>query len=163
MESWSIEVDKEYLKFSVAHFLIFPDGSAERLHGHNYRVYVEIEARLSAFGLVVDFLHIKPIIRALCDALDEHWILPGLHPELAIESLPNDHIEVRYRERTYRAPAEDVIVLEINNTSAENFAAYLGRALMEQLREQFSELECSYLRLAVEETSGQRGVYHYRV
>ena len=39
-----IEVDKEYLKFSAAHFLIFPDGSAERLHGHNYRVYVEVEA-----------------------------------------------------------------------------------------------------------------------
>ena len=47
MERWSIEVDKEYLKFSAAHFLIFPDGSAERLHGHNYRVYVSVEARLS--------------------------------------------------------------------------------------------------------------------
>lgn len=162
MENWSIEVDKEYLKFSVAHFLIFPDGSAERLHGHNYRVFVELEARLSPFGLVVDFLHIKPIVRALCDSLDEHWILPGLHPELTVEPLPDAHVEVRYRERTYRAPAEDVIVLEINNTSAENLAAYLGRSLLAQLREQFEELECSYLRLAVEETSGQRGVYHFR-
>ena len=162
MENWSIEVDKEYLKFSVAHFLIFPDGSAERLHGHNYRVSLELEARLSPFGLVVDFLHIKPIVRALCDSLDEHWILPGLHPELTVEKLPNEHVEVRYRERTYRAPAEDVIVLEINNTSAENLAAYLGRSLLEQLRQQFNELECSYLRLAVEETSGQRGVYHFR-
>ena len=34
MESWSIELEKEYFKFSAAHFLIFPDGSAERLHGH---------------------------------------------------------------------------------------------------------------------------------
>ena len=47
MERWSIEVEKEYLRFSAAHFLIFPDGSAERLHGHNYRVYVALEARLS--------------------------------------------------------------------------------------------------------------------
>ncbi len=162
MESWSIEVDKEYLKFSVAHFLIFPDGSAERLHGHNYRVYVELEARLSPFGLVVDFLHIKPIIRELCDALDEHWILPGKHPELTIEELPDEHLEVRYRERVYRAPRADVIVLEINNTSAENLAAYLGRALFEKLKVQFPELACSYLRLAVEETSGQRGVFHLR-
>ncbi len=26
MESWSIKVHKDYLKFSAAHFLIFPDG-----------------------------------------------------------------------------------------------------------------------------------------
>jgi hypothetical protein len=38
-ESWSIQIDKDYLKFSAAHFLIFPDGTAERLHGHNYKVY----------------------------------------------------------------------------------------------------------------------------
>ena len=31
MESWSIKVHKDYLKFSAAHFLIFPDGTAERL------------------------------------------------------------------------------------------------------------------------------------
>jgi len=42
MERWSIEVEKEYLKFSAAHFLIFPDGSAERLHGDNYRVFVAL-------------------------------------------------------------------------------------------------------------------------
>ena len=45
-ERWSIAIDKDYLKFSAAHFLIFPDGSAERLHGHNYKVYVTIETEL---------------------------------------------------------------------------------------------------------------------
>jgi hypothetical protein len=48
MEHWSIELEKESFKFSAAHFLIFPDGSAERLHGHNYRVFVEIDAALDA-------------------------------------------------------------------------------------------------------------------
>src|SRR5678809_1048521 len=55
MERWSIELAKEYFKFSAAHFLIFPDGSSERLHGHNYRVRVEIEASLTRHGLVLDF------------------------------------------------------------------------------------------------------------
>jgi len=31
-DRWSIELEKESFKFSAAHFLIFPDGSAERLH-----------------------------------------------------------------------------------------------------------------------------------
>ena len=43
MERWSIAIDKEYLKFSCAHFLIFADGSKERLHGHNYHVASEID------------------------------------------------------------------------------------------------------------------------
>ena len=159
MERWSIEVDKEYLKFSAAHFLIFPDGSAERLHGHNYRVYVEVEARLSRFGLVIDFIHIKPVIRELVDALDERWILPGEHPELHVEDLPDDHVRVRYRERTYMAPRVDVMVLPVNNTSAENLAAFLGRELLARLRAKFEDLEVARLRLSVEETPGQRGVY----
>lgn len=162
MESWSIEVDKQYLSFSVAHFLIFPDGSAERLHGHNYRVFVEMEARLSACGLVMDFQHIKPIVRELCDGLDEHWIVPGEHPDLKLAELPEDHLEVRYRERTYRAPREDVLVLPINNTSAENLSSYLGRELMVRLRERHDDLVVSRLRVSVEETPGQRGVYVYR-
>src|SRR3954471_3602521 len=82
MERWSILIEKEYLKFSCAHFLIFPDGSKERLHGHNYQVVAEIDGLLSEFGLVIDFKQVKPIIREICDALDEHWILPGEHREL---------------------------------------------------------------------------------
>jgi len=161
MERWSIEVEKEYLKFSAAHFLIFPDGSAERLHGHNYRVYVALEARLSRFGLVLDFQHIKPLVRELVGELDERWILPGEHPELRIERRADGVVEVRYRERYYAAPAEDVLSLPLNNTSAENLSALLARRLLERLRARYPEVVVSALRLAVEETAGQRGVYHY--
>jgi 6-pyruvoyltetrahydropterin/6-carboxytetrahydropterin synthase len=164
MESWSIEVDKEYLKFSVAHFLIFPDGTAERLHGHNYRVACQLEARLTRFGLVIDFQHIKPVIRDLCDELDEHWIVPGEHEELTWKELGDEAgggMEIRYRDRLYRAPCEDVMVLPINNTSAENFSAYLGRELIRRLGERFDDLEVERLRVTVEETPGQRGVYLY--
>ena len=161
MERWSIQVDKEYLKFSAAHFLIFPDGSAERLHGHNYRVYVEVEARLSRFGLVIDFQHIKPLVKALLDELDEHWIVPGEHPELACTRRDDGVCEVRYRERYYAAPSEDVLVLPINNTSAENLSAWLGRTLLARMEERFEDVEVRSLSLAVEETPGQRGVYRF--
>lgn len=161
MERWSIEVDKEYLKFSAAHFLIFPDGSAERLHGHNYRVYVALEARLSPHGLVLDFQHIKPIVREMVGELDERWILPAEHPELRIEHLADGTLEIRYRERRYVAPAEDVLPLPINNTSAENLATLLGRRLLERLRARHPELVVRELRMAVEETAGQRGVYRF--
>ncbi len=161
MERWSIEVEKEYLKFSAAHFLIFPDGSAERLHGHNYRVYAALEARLSPFGLVLDFQHIKPLIRELVNELDEHWLLPAEHPELRATRRPDGVVEVRYRERYYAAPSEDVLLLPLNNTSAENLSTLLGRRLLERLRVSHPDVQVRSLRLGVEETAGQRGVYHY--
>ena len=162
MERWSIEIEKEYFKFSAAHFLIFPDGSAERLHGHNYRVFVEIEAALTRFGLVMDFVQVKPVVRELVDELDEHWLVPGEHPEVQLERREDGVLELRYRERYYAAPVEDVVVLPINNTSAENFASWLGRELMRRLSERFQDVVVQNLRLAVEETSGQRGVYYYK-
>ena len=161
MERWSIEVEKEYLKFSAAHFLIFPDGSAERLHGHNYRVFAALEARLSRYGLVLDFQHIKPLVRELAAELDERWLLPAEHQELRTERRADGVVEVRYRERYYAAPSEDVLLLPINNTSAENLSTLLGRRLLARLHERYPDVIVRALSLAVEETAGQRGVYRY--
>ena len=162
MERWSITVQKEYFNFAAAHFLIFPDGSKERLHGHNYRVYVEVEGELSRHGLVIDFKLIKPVVRELLDGLDEHWIVPGQHSEIQIHEREDDVTEVRYRESFYAAPTEDILVLPINNTSSENFSGWIGRELRDRLEQRFDDVVVRHLRVAVEETPGQCGVYHYR-
>jgi 6-pyruvoyltetrahydropterin/6-carboxytetrahydropterin synthase len=161
MERWSIDLEKEYFKFSAAHFLIFPDGSAERLHGHNYRVRARLGAELTPFGLVLDFKVVKPVVREICDRLDEHWIVPGEHPELRVRQVLDDSMEVRYRDRIYRAPRGDVLVLPINNTSSENLAAWFGRELLTELGRRFPDVCVTELCVAVEETAGQRGVWIY--
>lgn len=158
-ESWSILMHKEYFKFSCAHFLIFPDGSKERLHGHNYQVTCEIDGQLSDKGLVIDFKLVKPIIRELCDDLDEHWIIPGEHAELTYTHRDDKHTEVHYRDCHYLAPTEEVIVLPINNSSAENFASWFGRELYGRLTDRFGKVSVAKLRIAISETSGQHGVY----
>ena len=163
METWCIDIRKEYFKISSAHFLIFPDGTSERLHGHNYRVFVQIRGSLSPHGLVLDFRAVKPVVRGLCDELDEHWLVPGEHPTLTHTVRPDGVCEVRYGELYYAAPAEDVIVLPINNTSSENLAAWFGRELRERLAARFRDVEVLSLRVGVEETSGQSGVYEFSV
>lgn len=159
MESWSILLEKEYFKFSCAHFLIFPDGSKERLHGHNYHVAAEIGGDLSDRGLVIDFLDAKPVVRELCDFLDEHWLLPGQHPELKIEHLKDGHTSVVYREERYLVPTPEVRVLPINNTSVENLATWFGRELQRLLTERFGRSQVRRLRVAISETPGQRGIF----
>ena len=161
MERWSIELEKEYFKFSAAHFLIFPDGSAERLHGHNYRVFVAVEAALSRHGLVMDFKRVKPVIRALLDELDEHWLVPGERPDLKVTRRGDGTTEVRFAERYYAAPDEDVLVLPVNNVSAENLATWIGQQLRARLAKTFGDVQVLHLSCGVEETAGQRGVYEY--
>lgn len=161
MESWAIDIHKEYFKFSCAHFLIFPDGSKERLHGHNYHVRVVLSGQLSDRGIVMDFNHAKPIVRELCDTLDEHWLLPGEHPELKITPRDDGHTEVVYREDHYLAPSDELIVLPINNASAENFATWLGRQLRSRLIDRHGGTHIDALEVSVSETPGQCGVYRY--
>ncbi|MCA8974107.1 MAG: 6-carboxytetrahydropterin synthase [Planctomycetes bacterium] len=158
-ESWSIQVEKDYIKFSAAHFLIFPDGTAERLHGHNYKVFVELHTALDRHGLVVNFKEIKPLLRKLCDDLDEHLLIPGEHPVLTAEHVDGGSIEIRYRQRRYLIPADEVIVLPISNTSAENLAAWFGRELRQRMRGTWPTLHVERLSVGIEETPGQRGVW----
>lgn len=160
MERWAIFIEKEYLKFSAAHFLIFPDGTAERLHGHNYQVTCHVGGALSEHGLVLDFKRVKPVIRELCDELDEHWLIPGEHRELRVVE-DGDHYRVQYRERDYRAPKEDIIILPINNTSAENLSWWVGTQLRDRLLERFPKFPIEEIRVSVEETSGQRGIWTF--
>jgi 6-pyruvoyltetrahydropterin/6-carboxytetrahydropterin synthase len=162
MKTWAIDLAKQAFKFSAAHFLIFPDGSAERLHGHNYRVYVHLESGLSPHGLVIDFKMIKPLIRELVDELDEYWILPGLHPVLRVQDLGDGSSEITYQERRYVAPTDELIVLPVNNTSVENLASYLVDQLVHRFGQRFPEVDLIELTVAVEETLGQRGICTYK-
>ena len=158
VESWSISIAKDYLKFSAAHFLIFPDGTAERLHGHNYKVFVDVHTDLNEHGLVVNFKEIKPLVREVCDELDEHLLIPGEHPVLTAARV-GAQMEIRYRERRYLIPAEEVIVLPIGNTSAENLAAWFGRTLRERMAVKWTTLRVRQLSIGIEETPGQRGTW----
>ena len=93
--------------------------------------------------------------------LDEHWLVPGEHPELVVKARDDGHSEIGYRDCRYLAPSEEVIVLPINNTSAENLSTWVGRELLARLARRFDDLVVERLRVAVEETAGQRGVYTY--
>ena len=58
---------------------------------------------------------------------DERFLIPGEHPVLTHAVREDGVMEVRYRDSYYAAPAGDCIVLPINNTSAENLSAWIGR------------------------------------
>jgi len=92
-----------FTDFAAAHSLRGYPGDCSRVHGHNWRVEIEVEAiELNGLGMAVDFKTVKQAARTLAAELD--------HRNLN-EIKPFDEI----------------------NPTAENLAAYFHRGLSAML------------------------------
>ena len=57
--------------FAAAHFLRDYHGKCEHLHGHNYKVYAQVQgASLDEGGMLLDFGELKKALREVCSRLD---------------------------------------------------------------------------------------------
>lgn len=158
-ESYAIRVYKQYFNFGSAHFLIFGDGSREELHGHNYKVEVEVEGDTIAGDVVLDFILFKPLVKSLCDALDHRTLLPRHNPRLQVTE-QEDRVEARFHDGSYFCfPRRDVLVLDLPNTSTEMLATYLARRIVAALPASIPDARVRRLSVSVEESPGQAGVY----
>ena len=59
----TIEICKDYLKFSAAHFTIFSVDRRERLHGHNFTVNIAVTVPVGASGMSFSYKEIKKRIK----------------------------------------------------------------------------------------------------
>ena len=100
-----VELKKQRFKFSSTHFTIFSEDRAEKLHGHNYQVAVNIKFNdvNEDTGISVEFSEIKDEIQKLCDALDEKILIPSDSPYLNIGEV-DQNVEVKYAEKFYSFP-----------------------------------------------------------
>ncbi|MFN2309521.1 MAG: 6-carboxytetrahydropterin synthase QueD [Gammaproteobacteria bacterium] len=89
---------KVLTEFASAHTLRGYPGACARLHGHNWKVEVEVVARaLDAIGMGVDFKVIKTAARAIGDRLD-HRYLNDLEPFTEINPTAENIAAYFYRE-----------------------------------------------------------------
>jgi 6-pyruvoyltetrahydropterin/6-carboxytetrahydropterin synthase len=155
MPRYRMVLAKEDFKFSSAHFTLFANGRAELLHGHNYRVRVELSGDgLDGEGLLVDIESFKRALRGLCARLDSKTLLPAESPRLSW-SREGNSIEVRFGTRSYRFPEEDTLLLPLVNTSIE----LLARMFWLDLAPALAGSRVSSFAVAVEETAGQQCWY----
>ncbi len=155
MSRYSIALGKEDFKFSCAHFTLFGPDVAERLHGHNYQVRVEVGGdTLDALGVLVDFARVKEVIRRLCAELDSLTLIPAQSKLLRVNEGVDD-VEVLYHDRRYVFPRKDVVILPLVNTTVELFAEMFWRRLAREL----STTLVNTLSVEVGETAGQSCIY----
>ncbi len=156
--AFSIRVYKQYFNFASSHFMLFKDGSREPLHGHNYRVQVKGNAPELDDDMVFDFLNIKPIVRKICDSLDHKLLIPKLNNSILIEDKLNNFVITTKDESVFSIPKSDVLMLPIENTSAERIAVYIAHEIKNEVWAQYN-FEFNELEIEVEETPGQAAVF----
>ena len=71
-ERFRVRVTKDHLVFSAGHFITIetPGGQiCERLHGHNWRVAVEVAGPLDRNHYVFDFIALRDNLQKIVDGL----------------------------------------------------------------------------------------------
>jgi 6-pyruvoyltetrahydropterin/6-carboxytetrahydropterin synthase len=157
--NFRVQVSKDYLVFASAHFITFRGHQCESLHGHNYRVGVAVEGAVDSECLfVLDFSVLKQITRRLVDEIDHKVILPRLNSKLSFRE-DGDRIAVDYFGKpTYVFPRTDCALLDIQNSTAEMLAQYLGTRVRDELTSG-GYTHLTLLELEVEENYGQSATF----
>lgn len=69
-----MKIAKEF-NWEMGHRLPFHKGKCINLHGHSYRLILEVEGELDANGMLIDFYDMKTIINPLIEELDHAVIV----------------------------------------------------------------------------------------
>ena len=150
----TIEIQKEYLHFSAAHFTIFSATERENLHGHNFQVEAVLDGDIGDDGLCFDYNEIKNRLKTLCDELDEKTILPEKSPYLKLVREP-DYLIAEYHEERIPFLYRDVVTLPIANVSVEELSHYyLDRLLTHK---DIAERDISEMTVRISSSPGQLG------
>ncbi len=150
-----IFVAKEAFKFSCAHMTVFPDGTKERLHGHNYFVEVALELADTSWQAMVDFGPLKAAVMGLCAEWKERLILAERNPHFELVRQAEGELEFRLCGQRYVVPADDALLLPIDNAVVEELARHVSDRLTTALVPTFPTGAVSAIEITVTESPGQ--------
>ena len=159
-EQFRVRVTKDHLVFSAGHFITIetPGGEiCERLHGHNWRVAVEVAGPLDRNQYVFDFIALRDNLQKIVDRLDHRMLLPTKHPNICLRFGPQE-TEVHYHDRRWVFPYDECVLLPIEQTTAELIAKWIGITLDLGLAAQ-GWPKLPSLRIEVEENFGQWAIW----
>jgi 6-pyruvoyltetrahydropterin/6-carboxytetrahydropterin synthase len=155
--SYTVHVTKDHLVFCSGHFITYEGNQCERLHGHNYKVAVEVTSPLDSNYYVFDFIALKKMTMLVCDELDHRMMLPTKSPYIKVVT-NNQQVDVRFENKHWSFPLEDCVLLPIENTTAELLAKYIAGRIKKTLADEHQYYPTE-LTVEVEESFGQSARY----
>jgi len=127
-----LEIDGRFsnIKFSACHF-IAGHTRCGKLHGHVYVVQAALHGENASNGMVMDFIDLKRMLRKIAEEFDHRVLLPGASERVKLEHKGTE-VEARIDGKRYVFPSEDVLILDMVESSAEEIArVFLERMLQE--------------------------------
>jgi 6-pyruvoyltetrahydropterin/6-carboxytetrahydropterin synthase len=148
-------VAREQYKFSCAHMTVFPDGTKERLHGHNYQVGAVLELTDVSFASMIAFAPIKEAMASICAAFKERVLLAERNPFYELVRDDGVELELRLCGKRYVMPREDALLLPIDNIAVEPLAAHIADLLLQKLGATLPRGTVAAIEGSVHESPGQ--------
>lgn len=150
---YDVRVVKDSLVFSAAHFITFNGNECERIHGHNYRVEVEVRGPLDENHYVFDFIALRDAAAKIALSLDHHVILPT-ESQLIRVTKGNRETTAEFGDKRWVFPNVDCVLLPMPNTTAELLGKWFADRLLEELKAR-GGVTPHELRVSIEENFGQ--------
>ena len=148
-----VRVTKDQLVFSAAHFITFNGTICERLHGHNWRTAVELAGPLDENRYVFDFIALRDGLQRIVNELDHRVLLPTKHRQIRVQADEHE-VTATFERRRWVFPREDCVLLPVENTTAEEIAAWIAGRLRD-LVTGASAKAIETIQVEVEENFGQ--------
>jgi 6-pyruvoyltetrahydropterin/6-carboxytetrahydropterin synthase len=123
-------------RWEAAHRLPWHEGPCRNLHGHSYRMTVELDGEPDARGMVLDFQHLKRALGPLIEAWDHALLVAETDAELLAVAgqLGWKHAVLPF------------------DTTAENLSAYVAGYLCEQAADLLRSCGVRRVRVRLAET-----------
>jgi 6-pyruvoyltetrahydropterin/6-carboxytetrahydropterin synthase len=132
-----IRIAGEQLAFSAGHFITLADGVCESVHGHDYRVALELWGPLGPHEFLVDYLALEQLLRSILTEWDHKLLLPTEHAQIHVTAGPQD-VQVAFANRRWTFPTADCRLLPVGNTTTERLAELVAQRILAELHTRWS-------------------------
>lgn len=157
-EQYEIRIRKEAHKFAASHMTVFPDGTKETLHGHQYLPTVKIAVKEVDLKNMIPFSDVKVAMRKLAVLWDEKVLLATKNKHFKLTKTTKEETEFVLCKKRYVIPTDEIVFIAADNITCENLARVYFEFIEDEL-ELLSNKNVISLSVDIEESPGQGVAY----
>jgi len=158
-DQYEVRIRKEALKFAASHMTVFPDGTKESLHGHQYQPSISIVFKDAQFESMIPFSRFKDAMKKIAKLWDEKVLIATENPFYKPHRSGREEHEFELCGKRYVLPADEVVLLKTDNITCERLAEAYFEFLRSELEELVSRSGILSMTVYIEESPGQGVAY----
>ena len=160
-EQFELRIRKEALKFAASHMTVFPDGTKESLHGHQYQPTLTLTFKDASFKNMIPFSNFKVAMKKIAALWDEKLLIATENPFYKkVKSTRASH-EFTLCKKRYVIPTDEVIQLKTDNITCETLARAYFDFLSAELDMLMDDPNITSVSVYIEESPGQGAAFTY--